>query len=116
MENPIVVAIRYVGNKRFNNDQLQNKLVLRPRSVFSQARLNSDIAGIRAAYEQSGFSVASVTSEVEPVGDNRVRVSFIINEGDRAQIARIQFIGNESYGESRLHSVMRTKQSHLLSF
>lgn len=115
-EHPVISGMRYLGNVRFSDDQLSNMLQLRPRSVYTNARLDADIQTIRDAYAQSGFSVAAVTADVEAQPDNQVRVTFNVADGDRSGIASISFIGNKAFGDSRLRNEIRTHESNLLSF
>jgi outer membrane protein insertion porin family len=45
-----------------------------------------------------------VTTQVVPLGQGRVNLAFVINEGDRTKIDSINFVGNNAYSSGRLAS------------
>src|SRR5690606_12591123 len=53
---------------------------------------------------------------VEPTESGRVVITFVVDEGNRAGIAAINFTGNNSIDAGTLKSVMRTRETHLLSW
>ena len=57
-----------------------------------------------------------MTTQVVPLGEGRVNLAFVINEGDRTKIDAINFVGNQAYSDGRLASVISTKKSNFLSF
>jgi outer membrane protein insertion porin family len=57
-----------------------------------------------------------ITTQTVAVGDGRLNLAFVINEGGRTKIDVINFEGNNAYSDYRLHSVIATKESGLLSF
>ncbi|RUW97498.1 outer membrane protein assembly factor BamA, partial [Mesorhizobium sp. M8A.F.Ca.ET.059.01.1.1] len=68
------------------------------------------------AYRRIGRDDAGVTAQVMELGDNRVNVVFHVTEGDRTQIAAINFVGNSAYSSRRLSDVINTKRSSWVSF
>lgn len=115
-ENPIVSAVLFEGNKKFSDSKLNGMVEVSSRGVYSEAAVAQDARNIELAYDQAGFSAVSVTSRVENAANSRVEVTFLINEGERAGIAKITFTGNNSIGDSQLKAAIRTRESHLLSF
>lgn len=115
-ENQIVASVLFEGNQRFSDDQLLSMVDIVSRGTFTQARLSNDEQSIQLAYDGAGFNDVNVSSRVEPVDNGRVRIVFVINEGDRAGIAAINFTGNNRFDANQLKSVIDTKESHLLSW
>ena len=89
---------------------------LKPRAAFDQATLDADVEAVRAAYRNIGRSDATVTGRTMDLGEGRVNVVFEINEGDRTKIAKINFVGNQAFGNRRLSDVISTKRSNPLSW
>ncbi len=87
-----------------------------PLDPYSQAMVNADIERLRTAYSQIGRSDVEITTQTVNVGQGRVNIAFVINEGDRTKIADINFVGNQAYGDGRLKAVIATKESGPLSF
>ncbi|TPN88125.1 outer membrane protein assembly factor BamA [Mesorhizobium sp. CU2] len=115
-EYKVVNQVLFQGNKKIKDNALQMGIQLKPRSTFSQQALDADVEAIKQAYKRIGRDDAGVTTQVMDLGDNRVNVVFNITEGDRTQIAAINFVGNHAYSSRRLSDVINTKRSTWLSF
>ncbi len=115
-ESQLVNQVVFNGNRKIKDDKLQGVVRTQPLGPYSEALANADIQTIREAYAQIGRSDVQVTTQVVPVGQGRVNVAFVINEGERTKIANINFVGNQAYGDRRLHDVLVTKESGPLSF
>ncbi|PTE11990.1 outer membrane protein assembly factor BamA [Mesorhizobium helmanticense] len=115
-EYQVVNQVLFQGNKKLKDNALAMAVQLKPRGTFSQATLDADVEAVKAAYRRIGRDDASVTTQIMDLGDNRVNVVFNVNEGDRTQIAAINFVGNSAYSSRRLSDVINTKRSTWLSF
>lgn len=115
-ENPIVASVLFEGNQRFSDDELLTMVNMASRGVYTESGRATDEQTIRLAYEQAGFTNVNVSSRTEVLQNSRVRVVFVVDEGDRAGIAAINFTGNNAFSASQLKGVIRTKESHLLSW
>ena len=112
----LISSVLFEGNRRFSDKNLLAMVDLASRGTFSQSRLESDIESIRLAYLNDGFTGVTVTARTEQVQGDRVRVTFVVNEGDRAGIAAINFTGNNNVNSGTLKGVMRTHETHILSW
>ncbi|MER8374004.1 outer membrane protein assembly factor BamA [Mesorhizobium sp. M1409] len=115
-EYQVVNQVLFQNNKKLKDNALAAAVQLKPRGTFSQATLDADVESIKAAYKRIGRDDVTVTTQVMQLGDNRVNVVFNITEGDRTQIAAINFVGNSAYSSRRLSDVINTKRSSWLSF
>ncbi|WP_137131833.1 outer membrane protein assembly factor BamA [Rhizobium sp. FY34] len=115
-ENQLVNQVVFNGNRKIKDDKLQDVVQTQPLGPYSEALVNADIQRLREAYGAIGRSDVEITTQVVPVGQGRVNLAFVINEGDRTKIANINFVGNQAYGDRRLHDVLITKESGPLSF
>ena len=115
-QEQLVGSVLFEGNRRFSDAQLLAMVDMSASGIFSQARLASDIESIRQAYDRDGFLSVSVTARTEPTDDGRVRVTFVVNEGNRAGIAAINFTGNNSISAGNLKGTMLTKETGFLSW
>ena len=115
-ENLIVSSVLFEGNQRFSDDQLVAMVNLASRGTFSEARLAADVRSIELAYEQAGYTGVSVTSRTEILENSRMRVVFVITEGDKSGIAAINFTGNNAFSAGTLKGVINTSETHLLSW
>jgi outer membrane protein insertion porin family len=115
-ENRLINQVIFNGNRKIKDDKLAGVVASQPQGPFSDALVQADIQRIREAYSAIGRSDIQVTTQTVPVGEGRVNLAFVVNEGDRTKIAKINFVGNQAYGDGRLASVINTKKSNMLSF
>ena len=110
-ENPIVNRVIYEGNKRTKEDKFAEEVQLAPRAVYTQAKVQSDVARILEIYRQTGRFGASVTPKLVPLPQNRVDVIFEIEEGPKTGVAKVNFLGNEAFSDAELRGVVLTAES-----
>lgn len=112
----LIGSVLFEGNKRFSDAQLLTMVDLSASGIFTQQRLNADVESIRQAYSRDGYLSINVAARTEAIADGRVRVTFVVNEGDRAGIAAINFTGNNAIGTGTLKGSMLTKETGFLSW
>lgn len=110
-ENPIINRIAFEGNDRLDDEQLQTEIQLRPRVVYTQARVQADVKRLLDLYRRNGRFAATVDPKVIKLDQNRVDLVFEINEGDSTEIERIDFVGNKVFDDSDLRDVILTRES-----
>ncbi len=115
-ENQLVNAVVFNGNRKIKDDKLEGIVKTRALGPFDQNQINADIESIKQAYAAIGRNDVTVTTQTATVGEGRVNIAFVINEGERTKITAINFVGNNAYSNSRLQSVIATKESGIFSF
>jgi outer membrane protein insertion porin family len=115
-ENQLVNQVVFNGNRKIKDDRLQGVVQTQPLGPYSQAMIDADIERIREAYAAIGRSDVEISTQTADVGQGRVNVAFVVNEGDRTKIADINFAGNQAYGDGRLKAIIATKETGPLSF
>ncbi len=116
IENPIINRLAFEGNQRIEDDVLQSEVQLRPRTVYTRTRIQSDVARVLELYRRSGRFAASVEPKVIQLEQNRVDLVFEISEGPLTGVQRIVFIGNANFSDGTLREVIQTKQSRWWRF
>ncbi len=111
VENPIINRIAFEGNKAIKKDKLDKEVQLRPRVVYTRARVRADVQRIIEIYRRSGRFAATVEPKIVQLPQNRVDLIFEIHEGKKTKIRRINFIGNEHYSDGDLRGKTSTKES-----
>ena len=115
-QEQLVGSVLFEGNRRFSDSQLLAMVDVSASGIYTQQRVGADIESIRQAYDRDGFLSVTVTSRTEATADGRVRVIFVVNEGNRAGIAAINFTGNNAFGNNSLKSNMLTKETGFVSW
>ena len=116
VENPIVSRVAFEGNKEVEDDALSAEVQLKPRTVYTRARVQADVQRILDVYRRQGLYAAQVDPKIIKLDNNRIDVVFEINEGPSTKVRAINFIGNTAFSNSQLRYVISTTQTTLLSF
>ncbi|MBX9574363.1 MAG: outer membrane protein assembly factor BamA [Caulobacteraceae bacterium] len=111
VENPIVNQVIFEGNGSVGDDKLREEVTIRPRGIYTPARVQEDVGKIVELYRLSGRISANVTPKIVRLEQNRVDVVFEIDEGPETGLQSITFLGNEAFSDNDLREVMVTKQS-----
>ncbi len=111
VENPIINRIAFEGNRRLEDDVLEAEVQLRPRVVFTRARVQAAVTRILELYRRNGRYAASVEPKIIELDQNRVDLVFEIEEGPLTKVAGISFIGNDAFSASTLRDVIETKEA-----
>ncbi len=116
VENPIVAKVAFEGNSEIDDDALRGEVQLKPRAVYTRARVQADMQRILDLYRRQGLYAAQVNPQIINLDSNRVDVVFEINEGPSTKVRAINFIGNQAFSDSQLRYVITTTQTTWLSF
>src|SRR6185436_3506760 len=111
VENPILTQVVYEGNSTLSDADLNKEVVVRPRMVFTRARVQADVGRIIELYRRAGHFGATVEPKIIQRPQNRVDLVFEIHEGETTGVARISFLGNKVYSDSELRSEIVTTES-----
>ncbi len=115
-ENQLINQVVINGNKKIKDEKLMGLLRSQSLGPYSETAIEADKQTIRDAYASIGRSDATVTTQTYPLGNGRVNLAYVVDEGDRTKISQINFVGNQAYSNGRLQAVIVTKKSNFLSF
>ncbi len=116
VENPIINEVAFEGNKRIDNDELQQEVRLQSREVYTKSRVQADVKRIMDLYRKSGRFSARVTPKAIQLDQNRINLVYEIEEGDKAVIDYVRFVGNENFDEGKLRKALATQESKWYRF
>jgi outer membrane protein insertion porin family len=111
VENPILNQVVYEGNSQLSDTDLNKEVQVRPRMVFTRARVQADVQRIIELYRRSGRFAATVEPKIIQRPQNRVDLVFEINEGPTTGVAAINFIGNRVFADADLREQIATTTS-----
>lgn len=115
-ENPIINRVAFEGNRQVEDDSLRAEVQLKPRSVFTRARVQADVQRIIEVYRRSGRFAMRVDPKIINQEHNRVDLVFEIDEGPKTTVRGINFVGNIAFSDSQLRDVITTSRTTWLSF
>ena len=68
---------------------------------------------IQKAYAEAGYEGVTVNATTETMsGPGEQKIVFVINEGIKAKVARIDFEGNKRFSDRRLRAAMKDVKKH----
>lgn len=116
VENPIINRIAFEGNDSTGSEVLEAEVTLRPRVIYTRAKVQADVKRILTLYRRSGRFAATVEPKVIQLPQNRVDLVFEIAEGDQTDIRSIRFVGNKEFSDRRLREIVQTRESAWFRF
>jgi outer membrane protein insertion porin family len=116
IENPIINRVIFEGMRTLDEEDLEDEVQARPRSVFTPARAQADVQRIIDVYRRNGRFAAQVTPQVRELDQNRVDLIFEVDEGPVTGVRDINFIGNEVFSDRRLRDAIVTTESTWWNF
>ena len=111
IENPIINRVIFEGMRTLDEEDLEDEVQARPRSVFTAARAQADVQRIIEVYRRAGRFAAQVTPQVRELDQNRVDLIFEVDEGPVTGVRDVNFIGNEAFSDRTLRDAVVTNRS-----
>ena len=116
VENPIINRVIFEGNSGLKEDKLRDEVSVRPRGIFTRAKVQNDVQRIVELYRRSGRISADVTPQIVELPQKRVDLIFKIDEGPKSGILSVNFLGNRAYSDNDLRDVVVTEQTKWYRF
>jgi outer membrane protein insertion porin family len=112
-----VLAVRFEGNERVRSRRLEREVKTKANFALDERQVKDDAEKIREYYQKSGYNQVSVHYEIDR---NRATgfgtVTFVVREGPKVKISRVNFVGNDSVKARRLRKEMETKRWWMFSW
>lgn len=89
-----IEKINFQGNKTVSRGALSREMLSREGDEYSDAAVGFDIEKIKRLYRTEGFFETEINTDVKKT-DDKITVTFIIDEGVRPRVARIDIRGGE---------------------
>jgi len=116
VENPVISKVAFEGNDKVDTKDLEKEVELKPRSIYSRDKVQSDVKRILDIYRRGGRYNAAVEPKIIQQDQNRVDLVYEISEGPVAKVQKITFIGNEHYDSTTLRKTLRTEETRWYKF
>lgn len=111
VESPIINQVVFEGNHALTKDKLRDEVQIRPRGVFTKAKVQEDVQRIIELYRKGGRISATVTPKIVELPQKRVDLIFEINEGAKTGVSSVNFIGNKAFSDNDLKTTVVTQKS-----
>lgn len=116
-ERPILAMIDYTGSKTLTSstilDQLKkNKADIKAGSVLDYAKIKKTESALRFMAMDKGFPDAVVASKIQTMGPGQVALTFHIEEGPKARIDKVKFLGAHAFRKMKLKYTLKKTRPH----
>ena len=116
VENPLINRVAFEGNTEVKSDTLSQEVQLKPRSMYTRARVQADVQRILDVYRRQGYYATQVDAQIIELDNNRIDLVFEIREGPETKVVGINFIGNQAFSDTELRGIITTTESSILDF
>jgi len=89
-----VSSIGFTGLTLLPEPEVRRQVTFKVGEVFSRSRLRESVKAIEDLYSNIGHASAEVNPKVEMLPENRIGITFEINEGPTVYVERINIAGN----------------------
>lgn len=117
-ERPLIALVEFEGLERLSASTVRDTLGIGPDQPLDPGlvlRTRSMVRDLLAARGVQLEAIDTTMTAVEGATD-AYRLTFRVREGNRLSIARIEFEGNEAFGEETLEGAMSTREEGFLWF
>ena len=115
-EKPSINIISFEGNKKVKDDTLLEELGIKRYSILDRSEVKQSINRLEEYYRQKGFYNIEIKENILDLPNNEVSLVYIIQEGEKISITKIEFIGNTIFDDGDLKGIMETSEKGFLSW
>lgn len=120
-ERPIIRDITYEGLKSTQESDViqrfrEKRIQVTKESRYDPVAVEQAKRTLKELLAEKGKPNAQVEDQVEEISATTIAINFVINEGQRVRITKIDFEGNEVFSDGKLRRAMKlVKQSSLFT-
>lgn len=107
--NPRISEINYIGMKKGEKDDIQERLQLMKGNQITQNIVNRAVLIIKKYYSEKGFGNADVKIQLREdlSAQNDVIVDVIVDKHDKIKVHKIYLDGNEVFSDNAVKGAMK---------
>src|SRR4030095_2547233 len=111
-ERKRIQIVDYRGSKALTTSNIEDKLkekdaALRLDSFYDPAKARRVESIIKEMLEEKGRPFGTVKHDAKAVGGAGLQVSFIVDDGAKAKVKKVEFTGNEKFSDGKLSGAMK---------
>ncbi len=115
-EKPTVRRVTFSGNSVYKDDDLTDAIDISTGSILNIYRINRNVRKIESLYKEKNYHNASVSYRVEELPNNQGDLEFMIEEGKKVRIRKIEIQGNSTFDDKVLKKRMQTSEKGWFSW
>jgi outer membrane protein insertion porin family len=108
VELPFITQIKFEGNKEYKEEKLTGEIGIKKFAVLNLSEIKQSINKLKEFYKKNGYYNATITDKTDDLPNNEAVLTYVINEGEKVYITKIDFVGNEVFDDDDLIDLMKT--------
>jgi len=114
---PLISGLGFDGNSTFSDKKLANETKLGVGQVLSDAQIIKARRNIEKLYEGYGYPDVTVTHRLQATSrEGYADLVFLVGEGEKSEVYKIRFEGNNQLKDADLRKEMSTKEKGWFSW
>jgi len=109
-EKPFITNITFEGNKKYKEDKLTEEIKVKKFAVLNGSDVQESINTLQDYYRKNGYYNAKISYKVQELPNNEAVLTYVIDEGEKVHITKIEFLGNEVFKDKELKKILKTKK------
>lgn len=109
VEAPVVREVVVEGAEKLSAKDIRQKIGVIPGDRVRPGLLAQGRRRVLDQYEEKGYFLARVSTQLEEFEGGGKRLRVVIGEGRKVAIRHIEFLGSEAFSDDRLRGEMKTK-------
>ena len=110
-EYPVIEQIIVNGVKAQKNiKKIKDSMKLKEKNPYIESIVKGDLNRILNTFKKNGFYFVKIDTKIEKNPNDTVNIIFDIDQGDKATINEIKFIGDKKFKDRKLKSVITSEE------
>ena len=110
-EYPVIEQIIVNGVKAQKNiKKIKDSMKLKEKNPYIESIVKEDLNRILNTFKKNGFYFVKIDTKIEKNPNDTVNIIFDIDQGDKATINEIKFIGDKKFKDRKLRSVITSEE------
>ncbi|NPA57016.1 MAG: outer membrane protein assembly factor BamA [Epsilonproteobacteria bacterium] len=114
VEKPLIAQIEVVGYLEDKKEELPEILGLKKGDIYDERKIAKAIAKIKEYARSKGYFDTVVEVESEKIGENSVKVTFVINKGEKIYIDQLTLCGAKRFDKDEIEDVIANRERNKL--
>ncbi len=109
-EKPLIAQIEVLGYLEGKEEELPDILGLKKGDIYDEEAIAKAIENIKKKARSEGYFDTVVEVDTEKVGENALKVSFIVNKGEKIYINEMALCGAKVFDKGDIEDVVANKE------
>lgn len=109
-EKPTVRVIRVSDNQVYTDEEIIEALNVKTGSILNIFQVQNNVLRIKELYKEKNYHNIKVEYKIHQTKHNQADLEFIVEEGVKLRVEKINFVGNNAYSTKKLKKLMETSE------